>query len=214
MKMKEQKTRDETIDSIGPFRITQGKNGYRFSEDTILLAEFAAPLSANDTVLDIGTGSAIIPLILTYKTCVKNIVGIELQSGLAKLAIKNVRFNNLSEKIKILKSDFRELKKVFKDGSFSVVISNPPYTKTGSGRFCSDSERTVARHEIYGTLQELVHISKYLLQHDGRIFYIYPTARLKDVVSALTVEGLEIARIKFTDKGRCLKCFLVEARKR
>ncbi|MBI5682517.1 MAG: methyltransferase domain-containing protein [Deltaproteobacteria bacterium] len=204
----------ETIDNIGPFKIIQKKNGYRFSEDPILLAEFATPLSINDTVLDIGTGSGIIPLLLAYKTSVKKIVGVEIQDNLAKLAIRNISLNGLAKRVKILRCDFRELKRVFKGGSFSVVLSNPPYARAGSGRICPDPEKSIARHEMFGTLQELVQISRYLLKPKGMVFYIYPTARLQEVVSALTTEGLEVTRLKFAGTGKAVKCFLIEAGKK
>lgn len=203
----------ETIDYIGTFEIIQKKKGYRFSEDSIILAEFSLPLSEDDTVLDIGTGSGIIPLILAYKSPVKNIVGVEIQDSLAELAIRNIKINNLSKRIKILKKDYRTLKDVFKRKRFSVILSNPPYIPKDSGRVCPDKERAVARQEIFGTLKELVHISRYLLKPNGRILYIYPIIRLREVVSALNNEGLKVTRLKFVGSEKKVKLFLVEARK-
>ncbi len=204
----------ETIDEIGTFKIIQKKKGYRFTEDSISLAEFSLPLSKDDVVLDIGTGSGIIPLILAYKSPVKNIVGLEIQKGLAELASRNIKINNLSKRIKILKNDYRTLKDVFKRKRFSLILSNPPYIPKNSGRVCPDKERAIARQEIFGTLKELAHISKYLLKPNGRILYIYPITRLREVVSALNNEELEITRIKFVNSGGKVKVFLVEAKKR
>lgn len=204
---------DETIDDIGPFKIIQKKKGCRWTEDSIHLAEFALPISKNDTVLDIGAGSGIIPLILAYKSPVENIIGVEIQDDLAELAMRNVKINNLSKRIKILKNDYRTLKDVFKRKRFSVILSNPPYIPIKSGRVSPDTERAIARQEILGTLKELVHISKYLLKSNGRILYIYPITRLKEVVSALNNEGLKVVRIKFAGSGKRVKLFLIEARK-
>ncbi|MBI5892483.1 MAG: methyltransferase [Deltaproteobacteria bacterium] len=205
---------DETVDSVGTFKIIQKKKGYRWTEDSIHLAEFSLPLSKNDTVLDIGTGSGIIPLILAYKSPVKNIVGIEIQETLADLALRNVKINNLSKRIKILKKDYRALKDVFKQKRFSVILSNPPYIPIKSGRVCPDKERAIARQEIFGALKELAHISKWLLKSGGRFLCIYPISRLKEIISAFDKEGLEITRIKFVNSGEKVKLFLVEARKR
>lgn len=201
----------ETIDEIGPFKIIQKKKGYRFTEDPIRLVEFTLPLSKDDTVLDIGTGSGVIPLILAYKSPAKNIVGVEIQKGLAELALRNIKINNLSKRIKILNCDYRALKDVFKRKRFSVILSNPPYIPINSGRVCPDKQRAIARQEIFGTLKELVHISRYLLKPNGKILYIYPITRLKAVVSVINNERLEVMRIKFVSSGGKVKLFLIEA---
>src|SRR3990167_10099392 len=105
---------DETLDELGPYKIIQKKRGYRFSEDSIRLAEFVLRLKSTDSVIDLGTGSGVIPLILAQKSPVQNIVGIEIQEGLAEIAKRNVELNTLSSRIKIIKGDFRILGTDFK----------------------------------------------------------------------------------------------------
>src|SRR3990167_11293285 len=105
---------DETIDDLDSYKIIQKKNGYRFSDDSVQLANFILPLKPMDSVIDLGTGSGVIPLILTQKSPVQNIVGIEIQEGLAEIAKRNVELNTLSSRIKIIKGDFRILGTDFK----------------------------------------------------------------------------------------------------
>ncbi|MEK7841400.1 MAG: methyltransferase, partial [Deltaproteobacteria bacterium] len=96
---------DETLDELGEFRIIQKKNGYRFSDDSVQLANFVLPLKPDNSVIDLGAGSGVISLILAQKSQIKNIVGMEIQEGLADIAKRNVVFNNLSSRIKIVKGD-------------------------------------------------------------------------------------------------------------
>ncbi|OGP32392.1 MAG: hypothetical protein A2073_00200 [Deltaproteobacteria bacterium GWC2_42_11] len=209
--MRQADTTERIIDNIGHFRIIQSKKGCRFSEAPFLLADFSLPITEDDTVLDIGTGSGIIPLIIAYRTPARNIVGVEIQEGIARLAIENVRVNSLSERVRILHHDYRALKDIFGKGEFSVILSNPPHIPVNYGRIAPYIERAVSRQEIFGTLRELVHVSGCLLKPKGRIFYIYPVSRLDEVVSAIKDEGLKVRRCKLASLGKRSKLFLIEA---
>ena len=213
---------DESIDDLDSFKIIQKKGGYRFSADSVLLANFALPLKPSDSVIDLGTGSGVIPLILAQKSAALNIVGIEIQEDLANIAKRNVELNNLSERVKIIKSDFRTLAsfpptegKGWK-GLFSVVISNPPYGKPGIGRISSSSQKAMAKMEFACTLNDIVLASKCLVAEAGRIVYIYPVTRLKEMLSALMEHKLEVCRLEFVqpEPYRRAKRFLVEAAKK
>lgn len=211
---------DETIDELGSFKIIQKKNGYRFSADAVLLADFVLPLKASDSVIDMGTGSGVIPLILAQKSAALNIVGVEIQEDLADIAKRNMELNNLSERIKIIKGDFRALGTDLKSvptklelGRFSVVVSNPPYGKPGAGRISSSSQRAMAKMEFTCALNDLVIASKCLITEGGRIAYIYPVARLKEMLSVLMEHRLEVCRLEFVKpEPNCrVKRFMVEA---
>lgn len=209
---------DETLDELGEFRIIQKKNGYRFSDDSVQLADFILPLKYDDSIIDLGTGSGVIPLILAQRSQVQNIVGMEIQEGLADIAKRNVAFNNLSLRIKIVKGDSRDIihLSLFKKNSFSVVISNPPYTKHKSGRISPSSEKRIAKMEIACSLSDLIKISKYLAAEKGRICYIYPLARLQEMLSVLQANELKVNRLEFVcpkSNGKA-KRFLIEAMRR
>jgi len=186
---------DETLEEVGPFRIIQRKKGYRFGIDPFLLVDFAIPVGTDERVIDIGTGSGIIPLLLLQRSDVKNVVAVEVQDGLFGLARRNVELNGLEGRIELLKVDYRGLKAFFKEGSFDLVISNPPYVKKGHGRTSREREREIARVESLGSLEELVGISEYLVKEGGRVCYIYPVSRLKEVLSVLEAKGLNPRRL-------------------
>ena len=105
--------------------------------------------------------------------------------------------NNLGDRISILNRDFRELKEMVPSGSFNVVFSNPPYRKYRTGRVNPTFEKAIARHEIKGTLEDLISIASYLLPPKGRCYLIYPASRVVDLLLILRSHRLEPKRIQW-----------------
>ena len=157
------------------------KRGYRFSIDAVLLSQFIK-IRKDERVIDLGTGCGILPFLLSHTTKAHSFVGVEIQKGLAECAKKNVVLNHLEDRISILKQDFRELKGIFPPGSFDVVLSNPPYRKFRTGRINPSMEKAIARHEIKGTLEDLISIASYLLPLKGRCYLIFPASRTVDLL--------------------------------
>jgi tRNA1Val (adenine37-N6)-methyltransferase len=188
---------DETLDTFfnGKLKILQKKRGYRFSVDALLLSQFIK-IRKNEKAIDLGTGCGILPLLLSHTTKSHSFVAVEIQEGLAALAQKNVWLNHLADRVSILSKDFRELKGVFPPSSFDVVFSNPPYRKYRTGRVNPTLEKAIARHEIKGTLEDLISIASYLLPLKGRFYLIYPASRLVDLLFHLRVQRLEPKRIQ------------------
>jgi tRNA1Val (adenine37-N6)-methyltransferase len=189
---------DETVDTFfnGRLRIAQKKKGYRFSIDAVLLGQFIK-IRKDEKVVDLGTGCGILPLILSQTTKAQIFVGVEIQRGLAELARRNVLLNHLQPRVSILHLDYRTLRKVFPLGSFQVAISNPPYRKHLSGRINPSTEKAIARHELKGTLEDLIGIASYLLQPKGRCYLIYPASRAVDLLAALRAQKLEPKHLQF-----------------
>jgi tRNA1Val (adenine37-N6)-methyltransferase len=189
---------DETLDTFfnGKLQIIQKKKGYRFSVDAILLSQFVR-IRKCERVIDLGTGCGILPLLLSQTTKAHFFAGVEIQKGLAECAEKNVFLNHLENRICILRQDFRELKSTFQPGSFDVVLSNPPYRRHQAGRINPSAEKAVARHEIKGTLEDLISIASYLLPPKGRCYLIFPALRAVDLFVALRGEKLEPKRLQF-----------------
>jgi tRNA1Val (adenine37-N6)-methyltransferase len=189
---------DETLDTFfnGRLKILQKKRGYRFSIDAVLLSKFIK-IRKNEKAIDLGTGCGILPLLLSQATKAHSFVGVEIQKGLADCAKKNVVLNHLSDRISIVHGDFRELKSTFPPGSFDVVSSNPPYRKYRTGRVNPLVEKAVARHEIKGTLEDLISIASYLLPPKGRCYLIFPAMRTVDLLVASRGKGLEPKRLQF-----------------
>ena len=187
---------DETVDRFfdGKLEIIQRKKGYRFSVDAILLSQFIK-IHKNEKAIDLGTGCGILPLLLSQNTQGK-FLAVEIQPELAALAKKNVLLNSLESRISILCNDWRTLTGAFLPDSFNVVFSNPPYRKHHTGRVNPALERAIARHEIKGTIEDLISITSYLLRPKGRAYLIFPPSRMVDLLVTLRSKKLEPKRIQ------------------
>lgn len=168
-----------TADSLfnGNLIVYQGKKGYRFSLDAVLLAGLSK-IKPTDRILDLGTGCGVVPLILAYRKLGKTLEGIEIQPELAALAQKNVETNGFSDRIRILEMDYRQVTSFFPAEGFDVALSNPPYRKIHSGRINPDRQRAIARHELEGSIRDVFAASRHMLPTGGRLAVIYPAARL------------------------------------
>ncbi|MBU1711981.1 MAG: tRNA1(Val) (adenine(37)-N6)-methyltransferase [Proteobacteria bacterium] len=180
----------------GNISVKQNRNGYRFSIDAILLAGHVKT-NSGDRILDIGTGSGIISLILASRNPQINIYGVEVQKNLADIAILNVKDNNLEDRIKILCADIKNLNADMISGPLDIVVSNPPYRKAESGRVNSDNQRAIARHEIDITLTDILKAASRLLHVSGRFIIIYPSERIADVVTQMRLSGIEPKNFRF-----------------
>jgi len=189
---------DETLGTFldGSLQIIQKKRGYRFSVDTVLLSQFIR-IRKGEKTIDLGTGCGILPLLLSQTTKAHSFVGVEIQEGLAELAKRNVLLNQLQNRITILHKDLRALRHHFLPGSFQVAFSNPPYREFLAGRLNPSTEKAIARHEIQGTLDDLLAMASYLLPPKGRCYLIYPASRAVDLLITLRKRNLEPKRLQF-----------------
>jgi tRNA1Val (adenine37-N6)-methyltransferase len=205
---------DETLDTFfeGKLQVIQKRKGYRFSMDAVLLSQFVK-IRKDERVIDLGTGCGILPLLLSQTTKARSFVSVEIQAGLAECAKKNVLLNHLEDRMSILQQDLRELRKTLPPGSFDVVLSNPPYRKYRSGRINPSVEKAIARHEMRGTLEDLISVASYLLPAKGRCYVIFPATRTVDLLVALRSRKLEPKRLQFVHPciGEDAKFILVES---
>lgn len=200
------------IEHIGPYSFTQPINGQRITTDTLCLLDFMLPLvKPEDTVIDLGTGAGVMPLMLAARTASKHIVGIEIDSQASALAAKSVATNKLEEIITIINADFRKAVDTFDEGSFSVVVSNPPYRKAGAGRQSHDKARETGRAET-ATLKELLSVSRHLAGNSGKVFFVFPVSRLFEMLRDGKMAGLTPRRLRFvhTKEDKAAKFFLIE----
>lgn len=187
----------ETVDDIlgGRLKILQKEKGYRFSLDSILLAHFIR-LKRNCRVVDLGTGSGIIALILTDRFDLQKVIAIELQKGLVDMAKRSIRLNGLETRIDIRQGDVREVRNFLDAQSFDVAVFNPPYRKLRSGRINPDEERAVARHEVMGSISDFLSSAQYLLKDTGVVFLIYPARRGVELFYQMRLNSIEPKRIR------------------
>lgn len=206
---------DETVEKAGPFFFIQKKKGHKLTEDSVLLCEFLPPVSGCSKIIDLGTGSGIIPLLLASKTGAR-ITGVEIENAMAELAQRNVEANGLCAQVSIINMDIRELPGSFEEGSFDVVVANPPYVKAGAGRTSPVKERASARIERHGALKDFLKVSAYLIGAKGKACYVFPSARLFEMLKELRGSGLFPNRLRFihTDPLKKARLFLVEAGRR
>jgi tRNA1Val (adenine37-N6)-methyltransferase len=194
--------------------IEQREKGYRFSIEPFLLADFAS-VSQENEILDIGTGSGVIPILISKRKPGLNIVAVEIQKILSDLAFENIQSAGFSAAIKVISGDFLEISKELQPDSFDMILSNPPYRKLNSGRINPNPVKAIARHEVKLNLPNLVEASFRLLKSNGRVVLSYPTSRKREVLEALSRSKLVPIRLRnvYGRPGAIAKFFLVEAKK-
>jgi tRNA1Val (adenine37-N6)-methyltransferase len=185
----------ETLDELRGYDlcIVQPREGYRFSLDPLLLCAFTGT-GEGQRVIDLGTGSGIIPLLLARKSEKATVVGVELQEEMAELADRNVKMNGLSDRVEIISGDILSLRGRYPVSSFDLVIANPPYRKPESGRISPRAGRDRARHESTATLKDFLETAKYLVRPAGTIAFTYLPLRLAEFCA--TASGLKISLLR------------------
>jgi tRNA1Val (adenine37-N6)-methyltransferase len=188
---------DEKVDFIldGRFGIIQRKGGYRFSIDAFLLADFV-DLRDPGNLIELGTGSGVISIILGKRMHEGRVVGIEVQKQLVSIARRNVIMNNLEDKMTVMQADVRLPESFCHQGSFSAAVFNPPYRRLRSGRINPDSERAIARHEIFGTAADFIAAASYALCPAGRMYAIYPSTKTPSFMAHMKSFRIEPKRLR------------------
>ncbi|GBC59317.1 hypothetical protein DENIS_0254 [Desulfonema ishimotonii] len=174
----------------GRIRVRQYRNGYRFSIDAVLLAHYAAQWRGG-TVLDLGTGCGIIPMILAYRRPAVRIYGVEIQEALADIAAANIAANGMSDRITVLRQDMKTLTAPEVGGPVDMVVTNPPYRKAASGRMNPHMQRAIARHEVAATLSDVVETARRMLRVSGHFVAVYLAERTAELLSRMRASGIE-----------------------
>jgi tRNA1Val (adenine37-N6)-methyltransferase len=205
-----------TTDSFfnGCIQVKQNRSGYRFSIDAVLLAWHTGP-RPDDTVLDLGTGCGIIPMILAYRYPGIRVYGIEVQSDLADIARLNIEENHMEDRIFIRCMDMNTLNHNITSGPVDLVVCNPPFRKARSGRVNPDQQRAIARHEIKTTLYDVINTAHSMLRTSGRFVIVYPAERIADSLSQMRAAGIEPKWIRMIHSGKNTnaKLILIEGKK-
>lgn len=191
--------RDERIDDLEyeNLKIIQNKNGFCFGIDSILLSDYAKNIKKEAEVIDIGTGTGIIGILLCKKTKLKKIYGIEIQEEVADMAKRSVELNNLEDKFEIINDNVKNITKIFQKNSIDVIVTNPPYKKLSTGLLSATKKQLISRHEIECTLDDIAEISYQLLKSKGELYMVHRVERLVDLMSVLRKNRLEPKNIRF-----------------
>lgn len=183
-------------------KIYQNTEMFSFSLDSILLPNFVTLNKNIKNVLDIGSGNAAIPLILTTKTDAK-ITGIEIQKESYLLGKKSIEYNGLEERITFINDDIKEYAKNIESDSFDTITCNPPYFKVNEKSKFNDSDyKTIARHEINLNLEDLFKIAKKLLKNKGNIAIVHRPERLIDIIEEMRKNNIEPKKVEFIYPGK------------
>ncbi len=188
---------DETLDALigGRLKVLQKAKGYRFSLDALLLAHFVR-LRQADQVLELGTGSGVISLLVAERWAGVTITGLDIQPKMVDMARRSIALNGREGRIVLIQGDVRDVKALFPACSYDAVLANPPYRKAASGRINVLTEKALARHEIMGTAGDFLQAAAFVLRPAGRAFFIYPATRMVEMISALRETRLEPKRLR------------------
>lgn len=207
----------EQIDTLkNGYKIIQDTERFQFGIDAVLLADFAGKeVRKGNSVIDLGTGTGIIPLLMNSICESAHFVGLEVQKESAEMAARSVALNNLTEQIQIVNGDLKDSDKIFARHSFNVVTCNPPYMIDEHGKSNSLDAKTIARHEVLCTLEDVIAAADTLLATHGKFFMIHRPFRLPEIFSALERHKMEMKRMQlifpFADKEPNM--VLIEVRK-
>lgn len=190
---------NERIDDLEymGLKIIQNKKGFCFGIDSVLLSDYAKNIKNNSTIIDIGTGTGIISLLLSKKANIKKIYGIEIQKEVANMAKRSVELNNLEDKIEIINENIKEIFNVLDKNKYDVVVTNPPYMKLETGMRSIDNKQLISRHEVKCTLEDIIEKSKKLLKDKGEFYMVHRAERLVDIMYLLRKHNIEPKNIRF-----------------
>ena len=177
------------------YRIIQNPEKFCFGMDAVLLSGFAK-VKKGEQVLDLGTGTGIIPILLKGKTQGKHFTGLEIQEESAEMARRSVNFNGLSGEISIVTGDIREAADLFGAASFDVVTSNPPYMTGSHGLTNPDEAKAIARHELLCTLEDVIREASAVLKPQGRFYMVHRPFRLAEIFCTMSRYRLEPKRMR------------------
>lgn len=196
---------NERIDDLqrNGYKIIQDSERFCFGMDAVLLSGFAR-IPDGAKVVDLGTGTGIIPLLLEAKSKALHLTGLEIQAESADMAMRSVQLNGLTEKISIVTGDIKEADRIFGAASFDVVTCNPPYMTEHHGLTNQEASKAIARHELLCTLEDVISQSAKLLKPGGNFFMVHRPFRLAEIIVLMRQYKLEPKRMKlvypFIDK--------------
>lgn len=181
---------------IGGLELIQDPDGFCFGVDAVFLSDFAR-VKPGETVLDLGTGNGIIPVLLTAKTEGRKFTGLEIREETAEMARRSVAWNSLEDRVEIVTGDIKEASEIFKPVFFDVITTNPPYMPAEHGIRNPDGAKAAARHEVLCTLDDILRESMRLLQDKGRFYMIHRPFRLTEIMIKMSHYKIEPKRIRF-----------------
>lgn len=204
----------ERIDDLEykDLKIIQNKDGFCFGIDAVLLSDFARNIKKNSKVIDLGTGTGIISILLCGKTELKEIIGVEVQKEVYDMACRSAKLNNLEDRFKVINANILNLDNILENNSFDVIVTNPPYKKQNTGVINEDEKKLISRHEILANLEDFIRVSSRLLKYRGEFYMIHRPERLADIFCLMRnykIEPKEV-RLIFSNNNSAPKMVMIK----
>lgn len=190
---------NERIDDLEykELKIIQNKEWFCFGIDSVILANFAKNEKRGSKILDLGTGTGIIAILLSKKVEKSKVTAVEVQKEVAEMAERSVRLNNLEDSIKIINEDIKNISKEIGQAKFDAVITNPPYKKKETGIVNENNIKMISRHEITADLEDFIRVAAEELKDHGTFYMINRPERIADIIEYLRKYKLEPKEIRF-----------------
>ena len=207
---------DETIDDLQlkNLNLIQKKDGFKFGIDAVLLSDFAC-IKNKHRVIDLCTGTGIIPFLIYGKYEPESACGLEIQEDMVDMAKRSVKLNLLEGKVSFFNEDLKNIEFLKKLEKFDVVTVNPPYKLNNAGIINPNDKLAIARHEILCNLEDVISASRVLLKDNGRLFMIHRPERLADIFILMRKYKIEPKRVKMIHPkmGKAPNIVLVEGQR-
>lgn len=188
--LEDQERIDDT--GFGDLKIIQKKGAFCYGVDAVILSDFAVKVGKNlKEVVDLGTSTGIIPMIISHKCKKCKITGVELQKASAERAVRNVALNDLQNRVEIVNSDILELGSEF-TRRFDTVVTNPPYMVSGNGLVNCNNEKMIARHETTANLEDFFKVASKIIKEKGNLFMVHRPSRLPDLITLARKYNFEL----------------------
>lgn len=208
---------NERIDDLEykGLKIIQNTEGFCFGIDSVLLSDFAKDIKRDSKVIDLGTGTGIIGILLCAKTEISQMIGVEIQKEVYDMAKRNIKLNKLEEKFTLMNINIKELVGRQEIGKFDAVVTNPPYKKENTGIQNDNEKKLISRHEIAANLEDFIRISAQLLKDKKDLYMVHRPDRLVDIIELLRKYKLEPKKIQFVHpkQGKAPNLLLIKATK-
>ena len=205
---------NERVDDLerNGYQLIQNPEVFCFGIDAILLAHFAKVSHAKQKILDIGTGTGVIPIVMHAIYGKGHFTGIDIQEEMIEMASRSVCLNEIQEDVMMKVMDIKEYKAYFSSGSFDMITCNPPYMKGHAGLKNEHPSKTIARHEVACTLEDIIEGAGYMLKYGGKLCMIHRPHRLVDIFMAMRQNKIEpkVMRMVYPKAGKAPTMVLVE----
>lgn len=194
VKLKENERMDDL--QLNNLKLIQKKDGFCFGIDSVLLSDFAKDLPKDATVVDLGSGTGILGILLSAKTKLSKIYGIEIQEGMCEMAQRSIVLNGLEDKFSIICDNVKNVAQHFMPHSVDAIVSNPPYKKKNAGLTNDSQTKLIARHEITASLEDFITAASLLLNSNGSLYMVHRPERLVDLFYSLRQSGIEPKKLR------------------